>query len=143
MQAKSVDIAGTHRRCFVGAALGIVAMLVLAGCSGGPVQVAGDEADALTWLSAALDAWQAGQKPDELRNEQPAVYVADHDWQSGQALKAYQVIGAPEEVGGHWRVSAQLTLVVDGRSEIQKSVAYAVTVEPAITVLRADDTINE
>jgi hypothetical protein len=45
----------------------------------------------------------------------------------------------PQEAGGHWRVNALLTLSANGQSEMQKNVAYAVTIEPAITILRADD----
>lgn len=112
---------------------------MLMGCSAGPVVLAGDEDDAQTALSAALDAWKAGQKPDELRSENPAVYVADEDWQAGTALKAYQVTGTPMEAGGHWRVSALLTLSANGQSETQKNVTYAVTMAPAVTVLRYDD----
>jgi hypothetical protein len=120
-------------------AFGLACLLALAGCSTSPVELVGDTDEAQSLLSTALDAWKAGQKPDDLRSEQPAVYVADEDWRAGTALKAYQVTGIPLEAGGHWRVSARLTLSAGGHSDLQKNVAYAVTMEPAITILRADD----
>jgi hypothetical protein len=114
-------------------------LAALAGCSSGPVELVGDEDEAQTLVAQALDAWKAGQKPDALQSENPALHVADEDWRAGKALKAYEVAKNPLEAGGHWRVSAVLTLSDGGQSETTKTVAYAVTMEPAITILRADD----
>ncbi|MBS0263249.1 MAG: hypothetical protein JSS02_15000 [Planctomycetes bacterium] len=99
----------------------------------------GDEDEATTVVAQALEAWQSGLKPDQLQQESPQIHVADEDWRAGQSLKSFAVQGAPLEAGGHWRVQAQLVLSADGKSETRKSVAYAVTLEPEITVLRADD----
>jgi len=126
-------------RTWFGSTLMLAAMVAVSGCSKAPVELVGDEGDAQSILTAVLDAWQAGQEPADLREEDPAMRVADEDWQAGKALKGYQVSGAPMPFGGHWRVSATLTLTDDQKSEQQKLVAYAVTMEPAITVLRADD----
>jgi hypothetical protein len=130
---------GSLRKRLIGVACGFAGMLTLLGCSAGPMQLVGDEDEARTVLTQALDVWQAGHKPDSLKQEQPVVHVADEDWQAGKTLKGYEVTGEPQEAGGHWRVSALLTLWADGESESKKNVAYAVTLEPAITILRADD----
>jgi hypothetical protein len=139
MQAQNLNCGGQRRSLLIGSTWGLLGTLMLVGCSTGPVELAGDEDGARTLLSSALDAWHAGQGPDELRGENPAVHVADEDWQAGKKLKAYQVTGTPLEAGGHWRISAVLTLSADGQSETRKNVAYAVTMEPAVTILRADD----
>jgi len=114
-------------------------MITLFGCSSGPVELAGDEEEANTLVAEALDAWKAGQNPDDLQACQPALHVADEDWRAGTVLKAYEVAKNPQAAGSHWRVSAVLTLSADGQAETTKNVAYAVTMEPAITILRADD----
>ena len=120
-------------------ACGLASALSFAGCAQGPVVLAGDEEEATTIVAQTLEAWQAGQNPDELEGESPKIHVADEDWRSGKSLKSFEVQGAPLETGGHWRVRAVLTLTADGHAELKKPVAYAVTLEPAITVLRAVD----
>ncbi|MBI3866214.1 MAG: hypothetical protein HY290_30410 [Planctomycetia bacterium] len=122
----------------------VVAMVfvavALAGCGApGPVYVAGDEEEAKEVLTTVLEAWKAGKKPADLKGEKPAYHVGDEDWEAGKSLKAFAATEDPVEVGGHWRVSAVLTLLADGRNEEQKQVAYSVTVEPAITVIRLED----
>ena len=117
---------------------GMLSALVCCGCSSAQVELVGDEDEARTLLVTALDAWKAGKKPDTLKEATPALIVGDDDWRSGKALKEYQIHGTPHEAGGHWRVNAVLT-VADGQDESQKSVYYAVTMEPAITIVRADD----
>jgi hypothetical protein len=139
MNTHSLKCGGTTRNRSFALIGGLAGTLFLMGCSSGPAVLVGDHDEAKTIVSTALDAWKAGEKPDKLRSETPKIIVADEDWQSGSALKAYQVTGTPLEAGGHWRVSALLTLSANGKSETQKNVAYAVTMEPEITILRADD----
>src|SRR4029077_15890335 len=114
MNMETASSAGTIRKRLLGVVGGVAGILILMGCSSGPVELVGDEDEAQTVLATALNAWQAGAKPDKLRSEKPAVHVADEDWQAGKMLKSYQVTGAPQEAGGHWRVSALLTLSADG-----------------------------
>lgn len=139
MKMQTLSTVSAARKRVIGVIGGLAGTLILMGCSSGPVELAGDKDGAQTVLSTTLDAWKAGQKPDDLKNEKPAVYVADEDWQAGSTLKAYEVTGTPMETGGHWRVSVLLTLSANGQPEMQKDVAYAVTLAPAVTVLRADD----
>ncbi|MFN0051293.1 MAG: hypothetical protein ACKV0T_03830 [Planctomycetales bacterium] len=120
-----------------------LAAITLAGCGPGQASPKGSTEDVTKVLSVALDAWKAGKKPDELRSEKPAVNIADQDWQAGLALKEYQVSGSPVKYGGNWRVSAVLTLTDERQSALQKQVAYDVTIQPAITILRADDVPEE
>jgi len=131
---------GKVRSSFSKIILGVVATLALVGC-GGPkvITASGSPEDAKKVLSTALDAWKTGQKPDQLQTGKPVMYVADEDWRAGATLKAYQLSGAPEQRGGHWRVPAVLTVSTAGKPEEQKPVAYAVTISSSINISRADD----
>jgi hypothetical protein len=131
---------GKVRASFAKIILGMAATLALVGC-GGPkiISPSGNPEEAKKVLSTALDAWKSGQKSDQLQSGKPVVYVADEDWRAGATLKAYQLSGAPEQRGGHWRVPAVLTVVPVGKPEEQKSVAFAVTMGASINIARADD----
>ncbi len=113
----------------------------MAGCSGpGEAVAAGSEEDAMEVLTAALDAWKAGEQPDSLRDESPPMYVKDVDWKAGRILKAFEAREAPRENGGEWRVRAMLTLEGGGQPAEQKLVAYSVTTETkAIVITRSDN----
>lgn len=99
----------------------------------------GSAEDVHELLTAALESWQAGQKPEELKTSDPAMHINDEDWAAGKTLKAYTAIIAPVEEGGNWRVSAKLTLAATGKPEVIKQVEYAVTTDPVITIIRMDD----
>jgi hypothetical protein len=136
---KNEAVGITRIRCLA-LALGLTGMLILAGCGTREIRPTGNEDDVHDFLSAALDAWQSGQTPDELREESPPVYVSDFEWAAGKTLKAYQAPEAPEEHGGEWRVSVLLTLSGPGESEVQKAVAYSVTTErSAVVITRAEE----
>jgi hypothetical protein len=123
----------------LGMSLGLVGTLLLAGCGPNEVVLMGTPDDAQQLLAEALQAWQSGQTPEDLQSASPAMHVADEDWEAGRTLKAFEPTAEPEERGGHWRVSAVLTLSDAGQAEEQKPVAYAITTEPAITIIRVDD----
>jgi hypothetical protein len=112
---------------------------VLAGCGPHEIVLLGTPQDAQELLAEALGAWQSGQTPEDLQGASPAMHIADADWKAGKALKAFEASAEPEERGGHWRVSAVLTLSDGGKAEEHKPVAYAVTTEPAISIIRVDD----
>lgn len=122
-------------------AVALLGAVVLAGCSGpGETVLAGSEEDAMEVLTAALDAWKAGQQPDSLRDESPPMYVKDVDWKAGRTLKAFEARETPRENGGEWRVRAVLILEGGGLPEEQKQVAYSVTTETkAIVITRSDN----
>lgn len=113
----------------------------LAGCGGSrEIVAAGSEEEAVEVLTAALDAWKAGETPETLRNEAPPMFVRDTDWMDGRTLKAFEPRETPRGNGGEWRVQAVLTLAGAGQQEEQKLVAYSVTTEPhAIVITRSDD----
>jgi hypothetical protein len=121
-------------------AFGLACMLALAGCGPREITAAGSEDEALEVLTAALDAWKSGQKPDALRQENPPMYVRDFDWSEGRSLKEFKPHDAPKEHGGEWRVMALLTLTGAGKPDEQTLVAYSVTTDDkAIVITRSDN----
>jgi hypothetical protein len=127
---------------YLGIAIGLACLLALAGCGPRQMEIAGSEDEALEVLTAALDAWKSGQKPDALRQESPPMYVQDHDWAEGRSLKDFKPSDAPQEFGGEWRVSATLSLAGGGKPEEQKLVAYSVTTATKAIVITRSDRID-
>ncbi len=125
---------------YIGIAIGLACLMALAGCGSGPMVVEGDEDEALEFLTAALDAWKAGQKPDELSHEDPPMFVKDTDWALGRGLKEFKPHATPKENGGEWRVMAMLTLTGGGKPDEELLVAYSVTTaQKAIVITRSDN----
>jgi hypothetical protein len=81
-------------------------MLLAGGCTGLPPQT--DLSKSQTALTAALDAWKAGQPNENLREHSPPVDFRDMSWEQGSKLKSYEVQKA--EVSG---VSAKFTVKMD------------------------------
>lgn len=122
------------------AAFGLACLFALTGCGAGPMEAAGSEDEAADFLTAALDAWKSGQKPDDLRQENPPIYVQDEDWMGGRSLKEFKSHEAPKEHGGEWRVKAMLTLTGGGKPDEETLVAYSVTTaDKAIVITRSDN----
>src|SRR5688572_13513381 len=64
-------------------------LLQSVGCSGGGVPATEEAARGA--LTAALDAWKAGRKVDEMRQQTPEVVVGDTDWKLGRQLVGYEI----------------------------------------------------
>jgi len=127
---------------YMGIAFALACLLALAGCGPSQMQIAGTEEDAIEVLKIALDAWKSGEKPDELREESPAMYVQDEDWAGGRSLKDFKPHDEPKEFGGEWRVLATLTLSGGGKPDEEKLVAYSVTTADKATVITRSDRID-
>jgi hypothetical protein len=117
-------------------------MVSVSGCTPKPIGPTGTEDDAEELLTVALDSWKAGFDPAALQEESPAIHIADEDWQAGAILKEYKFTGNAVKYGGTWRVPALLTLSDGGESTSEKKAAYEVTMDPAITILRADENFD-
>lgn len=118
----------------------LIGTTLAAGCGPKTIQPAGTSDESRQLVSEMLDAWKSGKKPDEFQNTHtPKVIVGDEDWSAGAQLKSFE-ISPPVEYGGNWRVPAVVTVVTEKQGERQRKVAYGVTLKPAITIIRADDT---
>lgn len=119
------------------ASIAIVAMLLqLVGCGSG--SGAGNEEEARTALTTALDAWKAGRSAADMRNETPEVVVGDSDWKQGRKLVAYEV-GNGTFDGKNLRVPVTLTVAQPPRGNRKLVVNYIVGTRPVVTIFRDSD----
>jgi len=114
-----------------------VALFVTTGCGGAGAGVSDVEA-ATQLLKQSFEQWKAGQTPASLRQQTPAVYVADDLWEQDARLSDFSVDGPGEQYGTNVRVRVTIAgRHADGRSFDQK-VNYLVTTVPALTIVRED-----
>jgi hypothetical protein len=108
----------------------------IAGCSEPvEIQARGNADAAKSALANVLDSWKTGHPPEDLQSSDPAVWVADEDWEDKRKLSDYQIDSEPELNGGHWRVYVDLTL--DGNRRPLEA-CYAVTLGDSISIIRSD-----
>jgi len=112
-----------------------VAAALAAGCGGKPAHAVNPDTARQT-LRAALDAWKAGEKPDDLKQHSPPVVVQDFDWQGGARLVDYQVLGDGDCMDANLRCPVRLTLRDARGQAAQKEVVYLVGTSPQLTVFR-------
>jgi hypothetical protein len=119
-----------------GAAL-LLAAAVLAGCGGPPIPPKADPHKAAVSLQAALAKWKDGATIDSLRQQSPAVYAVDDDWQSGQKLVNYEIRDAVD-AGSNARIPVRLN-IQSPNGLWWKEVEYRVQVEPVVSIVRQDE----
>jgi hypothetical protein len=108
-------------------------LLLCAGCGGGGVSATEEAAhDALT---KALDAWKAGRKADEMRQERPEFVVGDRDWKQGRRLVGYEIADGKFD-GKNLRVPVSLTMLQPPRGNRKFVVNYIVGTRPVVTIFR-------
>lgn len=119
---------------FRGAAL-LLAAVLLAGCGGSPKLTPADPKKAVSSLQMTLEKWKNGTSIDALRQEKPAVYVVDEDWQAGLKLASFQLRDVIDQGG----VTARIPVRLDIQSPNglwSKEVEYRVQTEPVISIVR-------
>jgi hypothetical protein len=112
-------------------------LLLLAGCSpGGKVEDFTPPADnARKALEAALNHWQAGNKPGTVPGTSPTVEVLDSKWKAGQKITAYEVLG--EEPAGPGPRTFKVRLTVANGPPLE--VRYVVVGIDPLWVYRDED----
>jgi hypothetical protein len=117
----------------------IVALLVLAsliGCGGATGGAHATDNDiAKAGLTAALDAWQAGQKPSVLNIEGTEIHVEDSVWKRGIKLSAFEILDAVAD-GGPLRFQVKLTTHRPAKTQ---TVEYFVTGTSPVWIFRDID----
>lgn len=71
----------------------------LGGCDRPPPQA--DKGEAVALLRAALEAWQAGEKPDALQARTPPVVAVDPAWLDGTKLVKFEIDEGGAEPSGY------------------------------------------
>ncbi len=111
----------------------LTALVGCAGCSS-PHQL--NKVVATDALKRGLDAWQAGQTPETLRNGSPSVIFGDSDWENGVQLRQYRILNAERSDGTNLHADVELTLVTAKQKARKVTITYIVGTEPKITVFR-------
>jgi hypothetical protein len=114
--------------------------LAVSGCnSGGAADLAVERDLARESLAAFLDAWQAGQTADDLKNRSPSIIAGDHAFATGTKLVSYTLVGDDTDDGANLHTTVDLVLQDDQAGEVKQRVAYIIGTEPVITIFRADE----
>lgn len=116
-------------------ALVVMLLLAPAGC-GGAAAGRVDENMARAVLTKALNAWVAGASASDLRTQEPAVIIVDHEWTSGVRLVDYELLGMGAFDGNTLRAPVMLTLAQPPRPAKKVSANFIVGLQPVITVVR-------
>ena len=87
------------------------AMSAAAGCKRADVKdyIPPDES-ARAALTAALDAWKAGQKAEAIKVGEISVNAEDDLWKQGKKLTAYEIVGPDKGDDANRRFRVRLTL---------------------------------
>jgi hypothetical protein len=86
-------------------------------------------------LQSALIAWQNGKSPGILEGTSPPVQVVDAQWQSGEKLKSFEILGEDEAEGApRWFA---VKLILDSGKE--QNVHYVVVGQKSVVVFRDED----
>jgi hypothetical protein len=117
--------------------LPIVLIVLLVGCRYAPKLPPYDSQKAEETLKLALDAWKQGQVK-KLAKCKPPIRFEDEDYRNGLRLLDYRL--EPRESPVFRFNDIKVTLSLRGRqgNKIEKTVAYQVTLEPVLAVLRND-----
>jgi hypothetical protein len=109
-------------------------LLIASGCGAGNRPDNADATQARAALSAALDAWKAGQKPKVLAQRSPPIHVKDVDWDGGFRLVDYKSEAEGKLVGYDMNYPVDLELRSPTGSSVKKKAVYTVTTRPELLV---------
>ena len=114
-----------------------LAGMVATGCSKGFDNAPVDAGLALETLQKAMESWKKGEKVDALQSATPPIYVIDMEWQNGNSLKEYEIIGSGEAKDAHLVCQVRLTTRTPGNGkEARKELTYIISTAPHLTVSR-------
>ena len=111
-------------------------LLTLCGCGGsGTAKYIPATTTARSTLQTALDAWQKGEKPGQIKAGPPAIQVVDSKWTSGQKLAKYEILQEESGEGPRW-FSVKLSMSKPAGEQVVK---YAVVGNDPLWVYRDED----
>jgi hypothetical protein len=125
------------RLLVVGAGIGMLAVLMLSGCSGSSRAAAVDPPLAREALKTALDHWKNGEDPKSLVSSATPMTAQDFEWSSGAKLIDYQILDEGHVEDANLRVQVKITLGPQGKSKaVEKKASYVIGTSPSVTVFR-------
>jgi hypothetical protein len=116
--------------------IGSIALLA-SGCMTATPQAA-DSAQARTALQSALDAWKAGEKPEDLARRTPPLHIKDVDWTGGFRLLGYEANTEGKLAGYDMNYPVVLELKGPKGDSVRKKAVYTVTTGPELIVSRQE-----
>ncbi len=129
----------TNPRLFSALALAIPLLAACSGCGGdASASTPADPDRARTVLTAALDAWKAGEPHDAPGRLSPPIRVADEEWLAGARLTGYTLGEPGTPVGPSVPYPVVLDLRGPNGRPARRPVTYNVTTEPHAMVIRQD-----
>ena len=120
----------------IATSVGVLALVLLSGCSGPSRANPVDPSLARESLKIALDHWKKGEDPISLQSSATPMVARDFDWDSGAKLLDYQILDDKLE-DLNLRVQVKITLSQQGKSKaVEKKASYVVGTSPSVTVFR-------
>ncbi len=120
----------------VAACVGMLAILMLSGCSGSGQPTAVDPSRARDALKTALNHWKSGEDSKSLVSSGTPMVAQDFEWSSGAKLLDYEILDEKSE-GPNLRVQVKIKLGPQGTSKaVEKKASYVVGTSPSVTVFR-------
>lgn len=114
----------------------LLALLVICGCSQGARSLKLDKDVAHKSFEQFLFAWREGKVPQDLQDAKPQIICTDYEWQSGRKLSNFKVLDDEFCDGTNLRLSAEITVVAEGKPAVTQTVEYIVGTSPVITISR-------
>ena len=105
-----------------------------AGCGGGSLPPPADPAAARQTLTAALDAWKAGETTEALAARHPPIYF--NDLKPELRLLAYTIADGHEMYGQSVRLSVTLSVKLPDGSTKERKVTYLIDTAPALVIVQ-------
>ncbi len=128
----------TGIRCALTPWVGTVALLLSSGCGPGGHPPPADAAQARAALLAALDCWKAGERPEALARQSPAIHVKDMDWDGGFRLVAYRADADGRLVGYDMNYPVVLELKSPKGTAVKKNAVYTVATRAEVYITRQE-----
>lgn len=126
-------------RCVLPVAIATSLTMVSTGCVHTTVVAKSDVNDAEKIITRTFGQWKSGRTPDDLRNAQPPIYVADDFWLRGYQLTDFSMEKPGELYGTNVRFRMKLELLDLKSKAFTQTANYLVTTTPAMTIARADN----
>ncbi len=115
-------------------ALGALLFATIAGCGSDP-GLKPTDADQ-KGLASVLESWKKGETLEELKKAKPPISVSDPDWSAGKKLVGYRFLEERKGKNPARRIPIELEIKGDTGKATKKTVRYAVSITPTLTVVR-------
>jgi hypothetical protein len=125
--------------CVLPVAIATTLTMLSTGCVRTPAVAKSDVNDAEEVITRSFGQWKSGRTPDDLRNAQPPIYVADDFWLRGYQLTDFSMEKPGELYGTNVRFRMKLELLDLKSKAFTQTANYLVTTTPAMTIARADN----